>query len=386
MNVLFLSPNFPPQFYLFCSALREEGANVIGIGDSPPHELRPELRTALSEYVFQPRLDDYDTLMRNTGYLIWRHGRIDRVDSLNEHWLGMEARLREDFNVPGPREQEAARLRSKASMAEIFAGANIPAPKAVRVESPEQLRRFAKENGYPLVLKPDVGVGAWRTFRVADEEALETALRERLEGYVVQKFVKGAITTYDGLVDGAGRIVFASSFIYSAGVMETVAEQSDIAYYTRREIPVQLEELGRRAVEAFGLRERFFHAEFFELPDGSFQALEVNIRPPGGFSTDMMNYAGDCDVYRLWARMLVGADLSGFEYERKYFVAHASRRHGVRYRRDPGELASMLGSTLVLRREIPHAFAAAMGDEVWLLRHPEKDSLIEAIRLVQERA
>src|SRR5690606_2170046 len=146
-----------------------------------------------------------------TGYLIWRHGRIDRVDSLNEHWLGMEARLREDFNVPGPREQEAARLRSKASMAEIFAGANIPAPKAVRVESPEQLRRFAKENGYPLVLKPDVGVGAWRTFRVADEEALETALRERLEGYVVQKFVKGAITTYDGLVDGAGRIVFASS-------------------------------------------------------------------------------------------------------------------------------------------------------------------------------
>ena len=42
--------------------------------------------------------------------------------------------------------------------------------------------------------------------------------------------------------------------------------------------------------------ERFFHAEFFELADGSHVALEINLRPPGGFTLDMMNYACDVDL------------------------------------------------------------------------------------------
>jgi hypothetical protein len=35
-----------------------------------------------------------------------------------------------------------------------------------------------------------------------------------------------------------------------------------MCFYTPREIPADLEAAGRRVVQAFGIRERFFHIEF----------------------------------------------------------------------------------------------------------------------------
>lgn len=93
--------------------------------------------------------------------------------------------------------------------------------------------------------------------------------------------------------------------IYSKGVMETVLEDSDIYYYMPREIPRDLDEAGRRITEVFGVKERPFHYEFFRLEDGGLVALEVNMRPPGGLTVDMFNYAGDLDFYKMWAEMVV---------------------------------------------------------------------------------
>ena len=101
MNFVFVSPHFPPNWYLFCVRLREAGANVLGIGDAPYHDLRPELQQALSEYYRVDDLHSYDQLVRALGYLTHRHGKLDRLDSLNEYWLETEARLRTDFNIPG---------------------------------------------------------------------------------------------------------------------------------------------------------------------------------------------------------------------------------------------------------------------------------------------
>ncbi|MFN7133826.1 MAG: carboxylate--amine ligase, partial [Myxococcales bacterium] len=67
-------------------------------------------------------------------------------------------------------------------------------------------------------------------------------------------------------------------------------------------------------------------------------------------------------------------------------VAHAARRNNVAYEVDQDTLVKRLGSTLVLERDVPPAFAAAMGDKAYLLRHTEEQPLLEAIRLVQERA
>lgn len=386
VNVLFLSPNFPPQFFLFCRALQEQGITALGIGDSPPPDVGRPLAEAVSEYLYVRDMNVYDEVLRAVGHLTWRHGKIDRIDSMNEHWLPLEARLREDFNVPGPRPGELQRHRSKTGMREIFTSAGVPCTEGERVTSGAQVRAFAVRVGYPLVFKPDVGVGAWSTFKVSSAAELDRALAQPLDGFVVERFAHGRLTSYDGLADREGRPIWETSHVYSSGVMEMVNEALDVWYYNRREIPAGLREQGLKVVRAFGLRERFFHIEFFEEPQGTFRALEINIRPPGGFTTDMMNYSADFDVYRLWARVLAGEDLSKVRIERTYHCAHASRRYHVRYRVPHAELLERVRGLLVLERPIPPALAAAMGDHMYMLRHPEEATLREAIDLVGARA
>ncbi|HZH76530.1 MAG TPA: carboxylate--amine ligase, partial [Archangium sp.] len=186
MNVVFISPHFPPQFVHFVTALRDRGVNVLGIGDAPYDSLRHELREALSEYFFTPNLHDYDAVLRAVGYLTWRHGRIDRIDSLNETWLEVEARLREDFHVPGLLPADIQRLRTKLGMHDVFKKAGVAHPDSLPVKNAAGVKAFAKSVGYPLVLKPDVGVGAARTFKVSSDAEVDAALAEPLTHYVAQ--------------------------------------------------------------------------------------------------------------------------------------------------------------------------------------------------------
>jgi hypothetical protein len=364
--------------------LRDRGVHVLGVGDEPYSAERPEF-AALTEYVFEPKMSDYSTLRHAVAGLCARHGPLHRIDSNGEHWLEAEARLRDDFDVSGLRSVELRKHRSKLGMAETFRAAAIPHPPGVAAGSRENVLLFAKEHGFPLVFKPDTGSGAVNTFTVSDRRELEQALNADLSKHLVQPFVAGDIVTYDGLVDGSGQIVFCTSHVYDVGIMQLRQGRLDGYYYSLRSIPAALQGLGARAVAAFDLRERFFHLEFFARPDGSYVALEMNLRPPGGFTTDMMNHAANVDVYSLWARALMGERLDGIVCELMYHTAHAGRRRDRSYRLSHDELVHALGSTLVAVEPIPRAFADTMGDVMYLLRHSELEPLKRAIQLVQSR-
>ncbi len=384
MNVVFLSPAFPPTARHFCSALRDLGVTVLGVGDEPYSAQRTEFE-ALTEYVFEPNMADYGALFRAVAGLADRHGPIDRIDSNGEHWLDAEARLRDDLDVAGLRSAELRKHRSKLGMAETFRAANVPHPAGILADSGVRVRSFAAQHGYPLVFKPDTGSGAVNTFTVGDASELAQALESDLSGHVVQPFVGGDIVTYDGLTDSSGQIVFDASHVYDVGIMQLRQGRLDGHYYSLRTIPPALEELGARTVAAFALRERFFHLEFFARPDGSYVALEMNLRPPGGFTTDMMNQAGNIDVYALWARALTGERLGRVAYDRRYHTAHAGRRREHDYRLSHDQLAQTLGSSLVAVEAIPPAFAETMGDTMYLLRDAELSALERAIQLVHAR-
>jgi hypothetical protein len=384
MRILYLSPGFPPHSHLFCVAAHARGASVLAVGDMPAHDLPPQVHQALEQYVFEPRMGDYELLLDRVKSMIVEHGQIDFVESNGEHWLEVEGRLRDDLGIEGLSAQDVRRLRSKLAMAEAFEKAGVPFPPGVRCVSSEAVKDFAATHGFPLVFKPDNGSGATSTFRVSTDAELDAALRLPLDGHIVQPFVEGVIVTFDGLVDCAGRVVFCTSHVYDNGIMEVRTGALDGYYYSLRSIPPALEQLGRRALAAFALRRRFFHLEFFARPDGSYVALEMNVRPPGGFTTDMMNYASDFDVYALWAAVVLGDPLDGFSYERKFHTAHAGRRHERAYAHSPEALVAQLGDTLVLVKPIPAAFASTMGNTMYLLRHPHLAPLLDAIQRVQQ--
>ena len=386
MNVVFLSPHFPPNWFNFCMALRDAGANVLGIGDAPYDELRPELRDALDEYYRVDDMHRYDELLRALGHFTHRHGKIDRVDSLNEYWLETEARLRDDFNISGIRVKDIRRIRHKSQMKRIFEKAGLPVGRGAVCRTAKQTRDFIDKVGYPVVAKPDAGVGAARTYKLETDADLDRYLAEKLPlDYIIEEFLSGQLLTYDGLVDRSGEVVFGSSFFYSTGVMESVNFGLDIYYVITRTVPDDIEAAGKAIVRAFNLRERPFHFEFFRVADGSIVPLEVNMRPPGGLTVDMFNFANDFDFYSEWANIVV-RDRFEAEIRRPFFCGWSSRKRGRAYRLSHEEVCERYAEMLMHHEEVNSTFASAIGDFGYILRHPQLEPLVAALRAIQEPA
>ncbi|MEJ5198834.1 MAG: carboxylate--amine ligase [Anaerolineae bacterium] len=383
MNVIFLSPHFPPNYYNFCVALRRAGATVLGIADEPYDSLRYELRGALTEY-FRVEEMNYDQLLRAVAFLTYRHGKIDRLESHNEHWLTTDAQLRTDFNIPGIKADQILDMKAKSRMKARFTAAGIPVARGRVVRTPEQAQELVREVGYPIVAKPDIGVGAADTYRIDNDDQLARFFAvKRPVDYMAEEFIRGTIVSFDGLADPAGTPVYCTSHVFSQGIMETVNEGRDLSYYSLREIPTDLEELGLRTLQAFDVRERFFHLEFFRCDDGRLIALEVNMRPPGGLTMDMFNWAIDADLYQAWANMVVGRSPGG-PWPRKYHVGYAGRRHGRAYRHNYDDIRRSFGRLLIHHEPINPVFRGAIGDEGYVFRSADLAELQAALAYTLE--
>jgi hypothetical protein len=386
VNVVFLSPHFPQNFFHFVVQLRAAGAGALAIADEPWEQLRPELRAALTEYYRVSDMHRYDEMLRGLGFLTFRHGKIDRLDSMSEYWLETEARLREDFNVWGLRPAEMGRIKRKSEMKRVFAGVGVPSAHGRLCRDAASARAFLAEVGYPVVAKPDVGVGAAQTWKLNGPADLEAFLATRPPvDYFIEEFVNGRIVTYDGLTDRDGQVIFEASLHYSRGIMEVVNEDSDVWYHADREIAPDLAAMGRRLVAAFGVRERFFHFEFFRLADGRLLTLEVNMRPPGGLTVDMWNYQNDANLYRAWADLLVRGRLQG-EFPRRYHVAYVGRKDRRRYALSLDQVRDRFRDLRVHDEPVNDVFSAAIGNHGFLLRCPELEPLAEAAAAIHHLA
>ena len=98
-NFVFISPNFPTNYWHFCRELKNNGLNVLGIGDQPYDELSMDLKNSLNEYYKVSNLENEEEVYRAVAFLIYKHGRIDWLESNNEYWLMKDAQLRTDFNI-----------------------------------------------------------------------------------------------------------------------------------------------------------------------------------------------------------------------------------------------------------------------------------------------
>jgi len=387
MNFIYLSPHFPPNYYLFCVSLHQLGVKVLGLADEPYDLLRAELNQSLVEYFRVGDMHNYDELLRACGYFIHKYGKIDRIDSLNEYWLETEARLRTDFNIPGLKTVDMLKIKRKSIMKQMYLKAGVDVAPGKVVNTIAEAKRLIKETGYPVVAKPDVGVGAAKTYKIHNLEELERFFAQKpLTDYIMEQFIPGIICTFDGLTDRDGNLVFYTSHQYSQGVMETVNNDDLIYYYSLRDIPADLEEAGRKVVKTFDVRERFFHFEFFRTPENRIVALEVNMRPPGGMTTDMFNYANDIDIYKEWAAIIVHNKFTA-EYSRKYHCAYVGRKFNRSYAHSHEQILNAYGTCCITHHEpVSGIFSAALGDYGYLVRSPELQEIYTIANYIQKQA
>jgi biotin carboxylase len=298
--------------------------------------------------------------------------------------LTTEARLRDDFNIFGVRERDIAMIRRKSVMKEQFRKAGIPVAAGRVVHTLKEARALISETGYPVVAKPDQGVGALDTFRLDTEEDLVAFFaRKPPVDYIIETFIHGTIYSFDGLCDRNGNPIFQTAHVFSQGIMETVNEARHLAYYSLREIPTALEDAGHRCLQVFNVRERFFHIEFFRTGEEEFTALEVNMRPPGGYTTDMFNYACDIDIYRIWAELLVHGR-AAIDCQRIYHCCYASRKNNLTYVHSHQEILDRYGSDICRIDKVPGVFASALGDIGYIFRARDEKRLHDIIRFIHQ--
>jgi hypothetical protein len=387
MNFVYLSPHFPPNYYLFCVHLHNLGVKVLGLADEPYDLLRPELKSALTEYYRVADMHNYDDLLRACGYFTHRYGKLDRIDSQNEYWLETEAQLRTDFNMHGLKTDEMPKIKRKSVMKQMFIKAGVPVAIGKVVHTLADAKRLIKETDYPVVAKPDIGVGAAKTYKIHNDVELEQFFAQKPPiDYIMEQYIAGIICTFDGLTDHDGNVVFYTSHQYSQGIMETVINDDIIYYYSLREIPADLEESGRKIIKVFDIRERFFHFEFFRTPDNRIVALEVNIRPPGGMTTDMFNYANDIDVYREWANVIVYNKFMA-QASRPYHCGYVGRKFNRAYAHSHEQILAAFGPSRISHHEpISGVFSAALGDYGYLVRSPELSDIIQIADYIHQLA
>ena len=107
---------------------------------------------------------------------------------------------------------------------------------------------------------------------------------------------------------------------------------------------------------------------------GDVVALEVNMRPCGGFSPDMMDFANSTNVYKIWADM-IAFDRSTLEDGEHNFCAYAGRRDGKPFVFDHQAIMEKYGKQMKMVERIPDVLAGAMGNQMYVANFPTQEEL-----------
>lgn len=395
MNFIFISPNFPNNYWNFCDRLRRNGVNVLGIGDAPYESLPEELKNGLTEYYRVDAIEDYDQMVRAVGFFTFKYGKIDWIESNNEYWMSQDARLRVDFNVTtGPqKESEIEDLKTKSAMKKVFSKHNISCARFHMVDGITAAKRFIKEVGYPVIVTPDASAGAVDTWKLNNDDELAKFYENKPAGtFIMEEFVDGDIYTYDAIIGMDGTPLFESTTRYPS-ILDTVMGKNELYYYVYPEVTEELSAIGQKCVTAFGIKGRFVHFEFIHLDKakkalgkkGDYIATIASACPAGGPSTDMMNYAHSADVYQIWANMITGAKEGKSKKGKPMYSVYAFRRGNRQYAHTNRRILGKYASNIVENREVPPLDWDHMGEYSYIANFDSLPKTQAFIRYITER-
>ena len=395
MNFVFISPHFPRTYWLFANRLKRNGVNVLGIGDCPYDGLEDNVRDSLTEYYYVQDMKDYEQVFKAVAFFSFKYGKIDWLESNNEFWLEQDARLRTDFHITtGEQYADIGRIKKKSSMKEYYKKAGIPTARLHMVSTIEAAREFIKQVGYPVIVKPDVGVGANDTYELKNEDDLKAFFDDEQNiSYVMEEFVPGKILSYDAILDNKSQPLMEACTEWPPSIVNIVNEKLDLAYFVRADVPETLKNAGRATVNAFGVKSRFVHLEFFQLEHdkeglgkaGDLVGLEVNMRPAGGYTSDMMNYARSMDVYQIWADMVTDNRRIQADTHENYFCVYAGRRDQFSYVHSPEEISKKYGNNIVTAERMAELNVPRMGNQGYIVKLKTDTEVHEFIKFVTQR-
>ena len=402
MNVVLIEPSFPLYQKQFARGLAEAGATVIGIGERPREWLDDDVGGWLSHYEQVRSVVDVDALESAVRFIqsrIW----VDRLEATIEAHVEAAAAVRERCGIPGTSVRTAFLCRDKPAMKEVLRSAGVPTARSDGADSPDQLRAFALDVGYPLIIKPRSAAGASGTVRVDDDDGLEAAIPglgfQYGNSVAVEEYIEGHEGFYDTVSIG-GNVGLDFISHYYPNVLEAMRTRwiSPVFITTNRIDQSsgydEVKEMGRRVISLLGIEDSATHMEWFFGPRG-LKFSEIGCRPPGVGAWDLYCAANELDLYREWANAICYGRLTA-RPSRRYsagIIALRPDRDGtITGYEGLSEVHSRFGEWII-DFHLPSAGTATQPVEAgymanaWIrMRHPDFDQLRSMMNEVGEIA
>ena len=109
------------------------------------------------------------------------------------------------------------------------------------------------------------------------------------------------------------------------------------------------------------------------------------MRPPGGYTPDMMNYANDINVYQIWANMVCYNEGRFDPDQRPYVCVYASKRKGSHYTHSKEDIYEKYKNDILTYEEMPEVLSGAMGNYAYTARFPSEEEAIAFAEYVLEK-
>ena len=375
-NFILVSPNYPVFFSHFAKALKEEGFNVLGIGDTPFNEITDELKQNLTEYYYLPNMNNYNEMFKAVAYFSFKYGHIDELESNNEFWLKQDARLRKDFNINGVKIQDIEKYKRKDTMKQYYEQAFVPYAQYTLVENEKNCLDFIARVGYPVFVKPLEGVGAINSYKIENHNDLLNFLSTKdNEVYILEEYIDGQIVTFDGIADKNSNVVVYASHEFPYSNADLVNNKMDGYYYCNCNPETELIMKGKQTIKSFGVKKRCFHLEFFRLnvdkpnlgKKGEYVALEVNMRPGGGHVPELFYNSTNIDYYKVYAEIMDEKPVTLDNNRDLFYTMEAIRRKEKSYAYTEHEILEKYKFNLISNGIYDPLIAEGMGGEFFYI-------------------
>ncbi len=393
-NVAFVAPFAMDATLRFVrAAARLPGVRLGLITQEPLERLPAPLRHDLAGHWRVEDALDPEALVAGARGVAGQLGGLDALIGTLEQAQVPLAVARERLGLPGLSVAAAENFRDKARMKTVLRAAGLPCARHRLCASASEAWSFAREAGYPLVVKPPAGAGAKATFRVDDAGALGEALAVHAptagHEVLLEEFVLGEEHSFDTVSIG-GRPVWHSLSHYRPTPLE-VLRHPWIQWCVQipREVDAPRYDDVRKAafaaLAALGMGTGVTHMEWFRRPDGSLAISEVAARPPGAQFCTLISYAHDVDFYAAWARLAVFGTFDPPERRSSAGAAYLRGQGGrgrIRAIHGLQEALRELGH-LVVDARLPQVGQAPTGtyegEGYVIVRHPETEVVRAAL-------
>lgn len=313
-HVVFIAPRFLENTNRFVRAFASlDGVRLSVVSEDPeraiPRDIHPKIA---AHYRVRDSLDAAQLTVAVRA-IAGAKGRVDRLTGGLEQLQSPMAEVRAALGIEGILPDVARAFRDKDHMKSLLRKAGVPVARSALVRTTEGLRAFVRAVGYPVIVKPQAGLGARATFRLegeADLDALDVSGPLQAEEFVrAREHTCETVTVRGTPVWRSGTRYFPTPL----EVLETpwvqycvlLPREEDDPTWTRFH-PINTDALaalfGASAATAAGTA--LTHMEWFLRDDGSMLVNEVGARPPGAQIMPLMSIAHEADLWARWAELI----------------------------------------------------------------------------------